>query len=171
MSTAEHLLEFHLNVEGTAEWRRGKTVEFPQDERNQAAAEELEQIASEIRALEGSEYLQQMLDQIEEAHETLGNLTKSAKHSGAHVGDPVHDLIEAVSEELRHVGFHTSHSGKSLLEWYRDVLRDKVQDCLDGIVPTPDLAEQVEDNPEVKVAKQAYEQARAKAYAEARKRL
>ena len=67
--------------------------------------------------------------------------------------------------------FHNSHTGVSLLEWYRDLLRDKAQECLDEAVPVPDLAEQVENDPAVKTAKQAYEEAKAKAYAEARKRL
>jgi len=47
-----------------------------------------------------------------------------------------------------------------LLEWYRDLLQEKL-----------DLDEQIENDPAVKAAKQAYDEARAKAYAEARKKL
>ena len=56
-------------------------------------------------------------------------------------------------------------------EWYRDLLEEKLQDCLEDAVPAPDLDEQVANDPAVKAAKQAYDEAYAKAYAEARKRL
>ena len=41
----------------------------------------------------------------------------------------------------------------------------------DSTIEPPDLEEQVENDPAVKAAKQSYDEARAKAYAEARKRL
>jgi len=52
-----------------------------------------------------------------------------------------------------------------------DLLREKLDEILDESVSVPDLKEQIENNPAVKAARQAYEEARAKAYAEARKRL
>ena len=42
---------------------------------------------------------------------------------------------------------------------------------IDGDIPSPDLALQVENVETVKAARLAYEEARAEAYAEARKRL
>jgi len=104
--------------------------------------------------------------QIDEAWQLLKNLMDNER-DWSHLDR----IIGAVSAELRSIGFHSSHTGTSLLEWYRDLLRDEAQECLDKIVPAPDLAEQVEDDPAVKAAKQAYERAKAKAYVEARKRL
>jgi hypothetical protein len=83
-------------------------------------------------------------------------------------------LNEDVSAELRSIGFHGSYSGLEFLEWYRDnfesLLRDHINND-DSSIEAPDLDEQIEDDPAVKAAKQAYEEARAKAYVEARKRL
>ena len=50
-------------------------------------------------------------------------------------------------------------------------LEEKLQDRLDEAIPVPDLNEQVANDPAVKAAKQVYDEALAKAYAEARKRL
>jgi hypothetical protein len=165
--SAEEILEIHLDVEGTAEWRRSKAAQFPNDTRNEIAAKELEKIASEIRALDGSDTLKQIDNQIDEAFETLTNLAAETPD----VSDPALDISMAVSDELRSVGFHNTHSGLSLLEWYRDLLLEKVQDCLDQAVPQPDINKQVENEPTVKAARQAYEKVKAKAYAEARKKL
>jgi hypothetical protein len=156
MMSAEDILKIHLGVESTAEWRWQKAEEFPEDDRNKSAAKELETIAGEIRGLNGSP----IIKQIDEAIETLNNL--SASWEGT---------VMAVSEELRGIGFHSSHSGLSLLEWYRDLLFDEIQECLDEKVPIPDLDEQVENEPAVRAARQAYERAKAKALAEARKKL
>ena len=154
------------NVQGTAEWRRRKAEEFPDDTRNLQAAEELESIANEIETLDEGCPIHK---QIVEAHEFLNNTIEAC--DGDDPADSWREIVEAVSEELRSIGFHSSHSGISLLEWYRDLLREKAQERLDEAVPAPDLAEQVENDPAVKMAKQAYEEAKAKAYAEARKRL
>ncbi len=43
-----------FDVEQTAEWRRSKAAEFPNDQRNTEAAIILERLASEIAAIEGS---------------------------------------------------------------------------------------------------------------------
>jgi hypothetical protein len=150
------------DVQGTAEWRRRKAEQFPDDARNLQAAEELERIADEIAALDEGLPIHK---QIEEACEFFN---KAIEASGRDCWD---EIVSAISEELRSVGFHSSHSGISLLEWYRDLLRDEAQECLDRAVPVPDLAEEVENDPAVKTAKQSYEEAKAKAYAEARKRL
>ena len=152
------------NVQNTAEWRRCKAEQFPDDTRNLEAAEELERIANEIEALDEGCPIHK---QIGEAEEFLNNTIEACD------GDPAPwgEIGESVSGVLRAVGFYSSHSGISLLEWYRDFLREKAQECLDEAVPAPDLAEQVENDPAVKMAKQAYEEAKAKAYAEARKRL
>jgi hypothetical protein len=158
------LIDFqeHIDPASTAEWRWEKAAQFPGDARNEKAAKELERIAGEFELLKGSEIHQQ----IDEACQLLNNLMDNER-------DWSHweKISEAVSDELRSIGFHTSHTGTSLLEWYRDLLRDEAQECLDEIVPAPDLEQQVEDDPAVKAAREAYERAKAKAYAEARKRL
>jgi hypothetical protein len=41
-------------VQNTAEWRREKAKQFPDDTRNLRAAEELERLAAQIEQLEGS---------------------------------------------------------------------------------------------------------------------
>ena len=58
------------SVEGTAEWRREKAAQFPDDDRNTIAAEELERLAEQISALKGSE----IEKQINEAHESINAL-------------------------------------------------------------------------------------------------
>jgi hypothetical protein len=155
-------LEEHIESASTAEWRWRKAAEFPDDHRNEKAAEELERIAEQIKTLEGSEIHQQ----IDEACQLLNNLIGHKRNCFG--WEPI---IERVSDELRSIGFHKSHTGMSLLQWYCNLLRHTAQDYLDEIVPAPDLQEQVEDDPDVRAAREAYERARAKAYAEARKRL
>jgi hypothetical protein len=147
------------SVQGTAEWRREKARQFPDDIRNIRAAEQLDKLAAEIDALEDS----QIETQISEAHDAINSFDD---------GDGWAEINEALSEELRLIAFHSNYStGIELLEWYRDLLREKHQDLIDEVVPAPDLDEQVADDPAVKAAKQAYDEARAKAYTEARKRL
>ncbi len=81
-------------VEGTADWRREKAKEFPNDAaRNLEAAQELDQLAAEIKALEGSE----IHTQISELLDTLPD--DAFSHWP--------DVSEALSAELRSVGFHT----------------------------------------------------------------
>jgi 2,4-dienoyl-CoA reductase-like NADH-dependent reductase (Old Yellow Enzyme family) len=154
-------LQVHIDPASTAEWRWEKAAQFPDDVRNEKAAEELERIANEIGLLRGSEIHRQ----IDEACQLLNNLMDNERVSHWE------KITEAVSEKLRSIGFHSSHTGTSLLEWYRDLVRDEALDYLDEIVPAPDLEEQVEVDPAVKAAKEAYERAQAKAYAESRKRL
>lgn len=145
-------------VESTAEWRRQKAEQFPDDQRNVRAARELEQLAAEISRVGESELIHQ---QIVELHEKI-DATDDCD-------DAWFKITETISEELRSIGFHSGYaSGLELLEWYRDILQDRLDEILD---PEPDLNEWVENDPAVKAAKQAYEEARAKAYAEALKRL
>jgi hypothetical protein len=148
-------------VESTAQWRRVKAEQFPDDRRNVVAAEELEKLAAEIDRIGESEPIHQ---QIAKLHETLD--------AADDCDDAWLKISECVSEELRLIGFHSGYAtGLEFLGWYRDLLQDQLDEILDEAAPVPNLDEQVENDPSVKAAKQAYEEARAKAYAEARKRL
>jgi hypothetical protein len=49
-------------VQSTAEWRRDKARQFPDDARNLRAAEELEQLAAQIEKLEDSDIHQRVAD-------------------------------------------------------------------------------------------------------------
>jgi hypothetical protein len=149
-------------VESTAEWRRDKAEQFPNDERNLKAADELERLARDIAELEGSEI-----------HQRIDALNSLANE----VGYPYYfeDLNESVSSELRSIGFQGSHNnGAKFLEWYREkletLLRDRINSDVSTIDP-PCLEEQIESDPAVKAAKQRYDETRAKALTEARKLL
>jgi hypothetical protein len=162
-------------VQGTAEWRRRKAEEFPDDSRNVDAAEELERLAGEIDSLEGSE----IEKQIRAAHDSLADLSDSWA-----------EISEDVSDELRSIGFHSSYStATKFLEWYRDLLDEKLRELKEKAdeemeelelkaVPVPELHDQVENDPSVKKAKRAfdkaklaYDEAYSKALAEARKTI
>jgi hypothetical protein len=147
------------DVQGTAEWRREKARQFPHDTRNMKAAEQLDRLGAEINALVDS----QIESEIAEAQDAINSLDD---------GDGWVGISEVLSEELRSIGFHSDYStGIELLEWYRDLLREKHQDLIDEAVPAPNLDDQVANDPAVKEAKRAYDETRSKAYAEARKRL
>ena len=93
-----------MDCEGTAYWRRGKAVEFPDDRRNLEAARELDRLAVEIAALEDSE-LHAQLDKFFEDEE--GVLI----------------VLPIINEILRQVGFS---------RWYEtgeELLRDIVAVC------------------------------------------
>jgi len=148
------------NVQGTAEWRRRKAEQFPEDTRNTGAAEELERLAREISELDGSEIEQQ----ITEVHDNLNREEDWC--------DAWQELNESVSEELRSIGFHNSYStATKFLEWYRDLLSEKLHQKIEEAVPAPSLHDQVENDPDVKAAKRVYEEAYARALAEARKTI
>ncbi len=150
-----------LAVASTAEWRRRKAKEFPEDARNVKAAEELERLTAEIELLEGSAIHKRII-------EATANINRAHDVSD----DIWPDVTEAVSTELRSIGFHNSYeAGLQLLEWYRDLLQEAFEEVLDEAVPIPNLDEQVANDPAVKAAKKAYQEAYAKAYAEARKKL
>ena len=151
-----------FQVESTAEWRRRKAEQFPDDSRNLKAAEELESLAKEISDLEGSEIHRQI-------DELLSRLSDEVD------GGFYEDLNEGLSEELRSVGFHTGYeSGAAFLEWYRDNLETLLREHInadDSTIAAPDLDDQIENDPAVRAAKQQYEEARARAYAKARKQI
>jgi len=151
------------NVQGTAEWRRQKAEQFPDDARNVKAAEDLERLAAQIEALEGSA----IHKQIEEAQDSIN------RACGVNNGwDVWQDINETLSAELRSIGFHGGYStAAELLEWYRDLLGEKLHELIEEIVPAPDLDDQVANDPTVKAAKRAYDEACAKALAEARRKL
>jgi hypothetical protein len=50
-------------------------------------------------------------------------------------------------------------------------LTEKLQQKIEEVVPAPSLHDQVENDPDVKAAKQAHEEAYAQALAEARKTI
>lgn len=149
-----------FQVESTAEWRRLKAEQFPDDRRNLQAAEELDRLAEEVAQLDGSDIHRRILKLFDMAAPYYGMIGEN--------------LNEEVSAELRSVGFHGGFTGAGLLEWYHETLERAVRKAINndsGGVEGTELAEQVADDPAVKAAKKTYEDAYAKAYAEARKRL
>jgi hypothetical protein len=148
------------NVQGTAEWRRQKAEEFPDDTRNVTAAEELERLGEQIDAIKEDCAIHK---QIVEAHDAINRISDGGVYM---------DISEDVSSELRSIGFHgTFSTGQKLLEWYRDLLIQKFHDLVEEAVQAPDLDAQVANDPTVQDAKRAYDEAYAYAHAEARKRL
>jgi hypothetical protein len=148
-------------VQGTADWRRRKAKEFPNDHRNEEAAAALDRLAKQIDKLDGSD-----------VHRRIEALMELAADTDSFF---IYErLDEMVSAELRAVGFYSQPSGVEFLEWYyeefKELLEDHVNDADDGVA-APDLVAQVENDEAVKAAKRAYEETYAKAYAEARKRL
>jgi hypothetical protein len=160
---SEYLMEIvGYQIESSAEWRREKAEQFPSDaHRNLLAAEWLDKLAAEISELEGSAIHTRV-------RETIDRMNP----------DDGYELNEWLSAEIRSIGFNNSHDGRGFLELYCDKMEELIEmrvnrklEELDEAVAVPDLAAQVENDPAVKAAKQAYDEARAKAYAEARKRL
>jgi hypothetical protein len=95
-----------VDCAGTAYWRRNKAVEFPGDERNLEAARELDRLAVEIAALEGSK-LHVQLDKIFE-DEDSGLIAMSV-----------------TSDMLRQIGFSRWYAtGEELLQAIVDVCAD-----------------------------------------------
>ena len=87
-----------VDCAGTAYWRREKAIEFPDDVRNLEAARELDRLAVEIAALEGSK-LHAQLDKLFEDKE------------GGLIAMPI------ISEILRQVGFSRWYdTGEELLQ-------------------------------------------------------
>jgi hypothetical protein len=108
----------------------------------------------------------------EPIHERIAELHTSVNRLADGDSDVWVDIAGSVSIELRSIGFHNGHeTGLKFLDWYCDLLQEKLNELLDEAVPVPRLDEQIENDPSVKAAKQAYDRARAKAYAEARKKL
>jgi hypothetical protein len=155
---SEYLMEMiGYQVQGTGEWRRAKAEQFPDDQRNLTAAEQLDELAEQIEQVASSEQI----------HEQIAELQGSIASADIWV-----DVGEAVSAELRAVGFHSGYTtALEFLEWYRDLLQEKLLEQIDEVVPAVNLDEQIANAPAVKAAKRAYDEAYAKAYAEARKKL
>jgi len=87
-----------VDCAGTAYWRREKVIEFPDDVRNLEVARELDRLAVEIAALEGSK-LHAQLDKLFEDKE------------GGLIAMPI------ISEILRQVGFPRWYdTGEELLQ-------------------------------------------------------
>jgi len=128
-----------FNIEGTAEWRRRKAEEFPDDRRNLEAAEELDRLAEEVEQLDGSNI-----------HQRILKLFDLAEPYYATIGE---HLSEEVSSALRSVGFHGGFTGAELLEWYHETLERAVREAIDddsGGIDAPELEAQVADDPAVK---------------------
>ncbi|MBR1154770.1 hypothetical protein [Bradyrhizobium sp. JYMT SZCCT0428] len=95
-----------VDCAGTAYWRRNKAIEFPDDERNLQAAHELDRLAVEIAALEGSK-LHAQLDKIFE-DEDSGLIAMSF-----------------ISDMLRQIGFSRWYAtGEELLQAIVDTCSD-----------------------------------------------
>jgi hypothetical protein len=154
---SEYLMEMiGYQVQGTAEWRREKARQFPDDARNLEAAEELDELAEQIEQVAGSEQI----------HEQLAELIPSLDWE--YIAE---DVNEAVSAELRAIGFHSSYTtAAEFLNWYRDLLQE-IRDARLEAQLDNDLDEQIANDPAVQAAKRAYDEAVAKARAEARKKL
>jgi hypothetical protein len=154
-----HIVE---QIEGTAEWRRMKAEEFPDDHRNLEAASELDRLAREINDQVGSDMYRRF--------EALDTIVEDNR-----LYDSSLRMTEWLSDELRAIGFRSSYEdGEEFLKSYYSEFEEEVRQAInedDNTIESPRLDEQIENDPAVKAAKQAYEEARAKAYAEARKRL
>jgi hypothetical protein len=95
-----------VDCAGTAYWRREKAIQFPDDTRNIGAADELDRLAVEVAALEGSA-LHVRLDEIFE-DEDRGAVA-----------------MQLISEILRQVGFSRWYkTGEELLQNVVDVCAD-----------------------------------------------
>ena len=95
-------------IVSTAEWRRGKVEQFPDDWRNLKAADELDRLAAEIHDLEGSEIHRQ----IDELELSLQNQVDGFAFA--------EDRNASVSQKLRGIGFNSSYdTGLAFLELYK----------------------------------------------------
>lgn len=89
-------LEELIGAEHTADWRRLKSEEYPDDNRNSDAVCSLDRLAGELPSLNGSD-----------VHKRAWNAFER-NPSG---------FSEVVSEELRNIGFHSSPAtGRELVE-------------------------------------------------------
>jgi hypothetical protein len=130
-------------VRQTAEWRRAKAEEFPDDGRNLEAAPALDRLAEELEELEGSPL-----------HQRLDELTQLSHPDG---GD---EFTNSLSSELRSIGFgQTAPSGRAFVEWCCKELEDIIRRHRDAAI---------EDDPAVVAARQALDEARTYARAKLR---
>lgn len=96
-------LEDLIGAEHTADWRRDKAEEFPDDSRNAEAAESLGKIAEGLKSLNNTELHKRAWNALEKNPETFG---------------------EILNEELRQVGFT---SGLSNAREFVEHLCDQVE--------------------------------------------
>lgn len=152
-------------VQNTAKWRREKAEQFPNEVRHLRAAEELERLAEQIEKLENSETHKRVREIIDRFNATDN-------------GAGWNTVGEKISAELHAIGFRSSYeSGEELLKLVCDLLEEELPKLveqelsqIDAAVPAPDLSEVAANDPVVQAAKKAYDEAFAKAYAEARKK-
>jgi hypothetical protein len=112
-------------VGSTAEWRRVKAEQFPDDRRNVRAAEELEELAAQIDRIGEAEPIHQQIAKLDDTLNAMDNCDDAWLH-----------ITEAVSEELRSIGFHSSYeTGLQFLEWYRDIVQEQIDELLDEAEP------------------------------------
>ena len=142
-----------------------KAKQFPDDTRNLRAAEELERLAAQIEQLEGSaihERVRALYDRVQR---------QTANGSGS-------TFMRTYPPSFEPIGFHNGYAtGEQFLEWYCGRLEEGIGASLRASFRrsmTPFLhrtfSEQAANDPAVKAAKQAYDEAFAKAYAEARQK-
>jgi hypothetical protein len=107
MDIIEHIV---MQLEVSADWRREKAKEFPDDSRNIEAAEQLERLAKEISENVGDSKMYQRLLDLDGA-----------------VGEDYNiSMAEWLSEELRLIGFHRFYStGAEFLAAYGDRLVER----------------------------------------------
>ncbi len=164
IDTINNIIE---SLEHKAEWREDVAERFPDDERNTDAAKDLRSLAGQVCALQRSRA--EICQQIEDLENSLADTDSSDLYS----------FWSDFDQKLTDVGFRNSFSsGAALLEEYLEGLENARQqqieeqlDEMDKAIAAPSLDAQVENDPAVKAAKAAYEEAKAKAYAEARKRI
>ncbi|SDI54151.1 MULTISPECIES: hypothetical protein [Bradyrhizobium] len=95
-----------VDCAGTAYWRRNRAIEFPGDTRNTEAASELDRLAIEVAALEGSK-LHMQLDKIFEDE------------------DSSLIAMSVISDMLRQIGFSRwCATGEEFLQAIVDVCSD-----------------------------------------------
>jgi hypothetical protein len=98
------------DLESTADWRRRKAEGYPEDTRNEAAAELLEKLAAQLRALKVSPF-----------YRKLGELEETLYQGVDAKGFDLLGLSEALSEYHRGIGFH--HFPESAEEYLVDLIQ------------------------------------------------
>src|SRR3954465_199738 len=98
-----------LNLECTSEWRRKKAEQYPDDNRNLAAAEKLSELASQVRQLKGSplhlefdNFHRQLLDDAD--NDLLSSYCERENHYISRIGfDNFPDSGEECIRDLMHL--------------------------------------------------------------------
>ncbi len=144
-----------IRGQDTAEWRYRKAKDFPNDDRNLNAANELGRLAEQIAELEGSEIHQK----IRVAQDSINAASRATGMFGdAFLRMFPLSFAHRVSLRLR--------PGAQFLQFYHDLLRETLQALLGEAVD-----EQVVNDPTVAADKQTYDEVCAKARPAPRKRV